>query len=36
MELLKEADYRYEILNAFSCDVDRDDGCNCDDYSEMG
>ena len=36
MELLKEADYECETLTTFSCDVDRDDGCCCDDYSEMG
>ena len=36
MELLKEADYEGETFVTLICDVDRDDGCNCDDYSEMG
>lgn len=36
MELLKEADYGYGAFIISSCDVDRDDGCDCDDYSEMG
>ena len=36
MELLKEADYEGETFVTLICDVDRDDGCNCDDYIEMG
>ena len=36
MELLKEADYEGETFVTLICDVDRDYGCNCYDYSEMG